>query len=318
MNGQGKTNLLEAIYYAATTRSFRMSSARDLIKQGQKQAYLELEFKANSIEHNIKIELIPGTKKLTFDGKKLFRASNYSGHIIPFVYSKDIIFLFNSSNQYRRKFFDRFISLYFPEYLFLMQESKKIRQQKLILLKTNQKMLELSTYNNLLSENVIAINKIRAEFCLKLNEALRLNDNIWALNYKPSVTATTPAEAEKLFEAKLSQEMHRRILLLGNQLDRYELKKIGVSKSRLYSSGEYNQQYYLLLFALYSLLQKHNSLHIFLIDDIINDIDHNKTKDLIRFLNEAQAQVFLTSTTPLKQFQNDVKTFMVEAGTCKL
>jgi len=66
-NGQGKSNLLEAAYYAITFRSFRTNSTEDLIGWGKERADIEARITLRGLERTLRVVVAVGKKRTTLD-----------------------------------------------------------------------------------------------------------------------------------------------------------------------------------------------------------------------------------------------------------
>ena len=91
-NAQGKTSFIEAIYYACTLRSFRTNQLKEIITTNQKRASIDMEFIANQVSHQIKVELDYNGRRIMVDGKQLMLASSLVKRILPVLMSSEAIF----------------------------------------------------------------------------------------------------------------------------------------------------------------------------------------------------------------------------------
>lgn len=134
-NGQGKTNLLEALYLLSTGRSFRTYQLSQLIQKGASFFYLEAEIEKEGVSQ---------TLKLSFDGenkKVQHNASSYS-HFTPLIgllphvlYAPEDIALVSGVPLFRRKFLDIHLAQMDPLYLHHLARYHKAMRQRNELLK---------------------------------------------------------------------------------------------------------------------------------------------------------------------------------------
>ena len=109
-NGQGKSNLLEAIDYVATLRSFRGASAEDMIARGTETADLLAEVYAEPIPHSARITLSTRAQRaVQLDGKRPRSRSAYVGTIPLVLFHPGDMQLVAGSPELRRTFVDRLI-----------------------------------------------------------------------------------------------------------------------------------------------------------------------------------------------------------------
>jgi DNA replication and repair protein RecF len=121
-NGQGKTNLLEAVYFLAFLRSFRTSSIQSIKQIGSKGFYLASELHClNKWNRLLEIEYL-SKRRLKIDNLPVFKSSEFIRHIRPVVFSSDDIKLISDSSGIRRKSVDILLSASDKNYLLILQK----------------------------------------------------------------------------------------------------------------------------------------------------------------------------------------------------
>jgi DNA replication and repair protein RecF len=106
-NGQGKSNLLEAAYYAITFRSFRTSSTADLVMWGAPVADVEAGVTLRGLERDLRVKLAPGKKSTTLDGKGVRRDSDSLDGAAVVIFGPDDLRLPKAPAVERRRALDR-------------------------------------------------------------------------------------------------------------------------------------------------------------------------------------------------------------------
>ena len=109
-NGQGKTSLLEALFYLANLRSFRTSRASEMIKLHASSAIVGASVSFRDWSRQLAVEL-GETRKLVIDGKHVTRASEFAGSFNTVTFLPDDPEIITGRSQVRRKFLDMFISM---------------------------------------------------------------------------------------------------------------------------------------------------------------------------------------------------------------
>lgn len=171
-NGQGKTNLLEAICLFTGVRSFRGAKNQELIAKGQKFARMELHFHAEKRDQSANL-VITEKKQATLNGVKLAAASGLIGQFCAVVFSPDNMGLIKGGSAERRKFLDAAISQQYPAYPRLLVEYNRILAQRNAFLKKSfgmsgfEPMLEIWDEN--LSKTGAKISRKRAEYIARLS-----------------------------------------------------------------------------------------------------------------------------------------------------
>ncbi len=116
-NGQGKTNVLEAIYLLATLRSFREARTRNLVRWGETDAWVRGEVLRRGVQRKMGVELAKTGKRAAIDGRVVDRLSEYFGHLHVVVFGPEDLVLTKGAPVFRRRFLDRAIFNLHPVYL---------------------------------------------------------------------------------------------------------------------------------------------------------------------------------------------------------
>ena len=144
-NAQGKTNILEALYYAAIGRSFRTYKDSELIKIGNDNAKINIIYEKNARENEIEIIIDKVEKKVIKLNKiKLNKNSELLGNLNIVIFSPDDIIILKQAPALRRKFLDILISQLKPNYIHVLSEYNKVLDQRNAMLKSrNLDMLDV-------------------------------------------------------------------------------------------------------------------------------------------------------------------------------
>jgi DNA replication and repair protein RecF len=135
-NGQGKTNLLEAIHFVSTGRSFRTHSLSDLISFGQDFFYLEAEFYKENVTQTLKVYYDENTRKVQYN-ETVYASLNCLLGILPSVLlSPDDLSLVSGNPAERRRFLDLHIAQIDPLYVHHLGRYFKAMKQRNHLLRS--------------------------------------------------------------------------------------------------------------------------------------------------------------------------------------
>lgn len=152
-NGQGKTNLLEALCLFTGVRSFRGAKNAELIARGEKFARMELQFFADQREQNADL-VITDKKQATLNGVKLAAATGFIGRFCAVVFSPDNMSLVKGGSAERRRFLDAAISQQFPAYPRLLVEYNRILAQRNAFLKKSSSTAGFESMLDIWDENL--------------------------------------------------------------------------------------------------------------------------------------------------------------------
>jgi len=312
-NGQGKTTILEAIYYLCTTRS--LSSAPDSEVAAFGEPFFETEGKFKDLAENIiriYYDFTVGKKAMFLDDKQFYRASGLIGKfpVVTLVQADHAITMGSPGD--RRKFVDSVISQASGAYLkILIEYNKTLRHRSFLLSQikenNNSKLLnQLSAWNATLVKNGSELIRHRLAFIERFNNYLgdsyrRIMENseVPEINYRFH-DVIEPGKIEDVFYDKLSElkedELRRCVNLVGPHRDEFyfivnksELRKFG-------SQGQHKTFQIALRFGEFFFLK--NALGkspVFLMDDIFGELDSYRAGKISEYLKEV-GQAFITMT----------------------
>lgn len=143
-NAQGKTNLLEAIYFTSIGKSFRGQHVEDLIRFGEKQAVVSLDFHAGARDQTISLCLEGGRVRAAEKNRvKCRRMSELVGSFRAVLFCPEHLSLVKEGPAARRQFLDIAISAGDPLYLGALQRYNRILKQRNALIKEAPKDMSL-------------------------------------------------------------------------------------------------------------------------------------------------------------------------------
>ena len=177
-NGQGKTNLLEAIYAIAALRSFRTSRLADMIAFGTQEARIGARVVKDELVRVYEVTIAPAGRRVLLDGKSARPLARYFGGFNVVVFTPEDLALPRGAPGERRRFLDRAVFNAKPDYLAAVQDYEKVLKQRNSILKmhaqgsmTPGRVEEmLAVYDVQLAQHGVAIANARA----KLVEDVRI------------------------------------------------------------------------------------------------------------------------------------------------
>src|SRR5512140_3161460 len=104
LNGQGKTNLLEAIYLLGSPRSFRASRLPELVRHGGRQAQIQGTVESGGIQNQLRLLVEAAGRKVEIDGKAVHKASELHGKLNAVVFSPDDTGMVRMGPESRRRY----------------------------------------------------------------------------------------------------------------------------------------------------------------------------------------------------------------------
>lgn len=201
-NGQGKSNLLESLYYCAYASSFRSHSDSEIVKNGEKSMSIRSLFREESgTSHTTSIVFDKGTKKIEKDGKTVKDRKELINTIPCVLYNHDDLDFAVGSPERRRFFVDQSLTMYDVLYVDVIRRYRRVLKNRNICLKEHNKNL-LSTYDFQLASCGLEIQKKRKNALFKFNQIFgKIYEEVTGISgisikYNPSWKKNTLSSAE--------------------------------------------------------------------------------------------------------------------------
>lgn len=140
-NGQGKTNLVEAVWYLATLSSHRVSHDGALVRRGENTAVVRSLFERAGRDLRIELTIAPGRgNEVRLHGKNLARPRELLGHVRAVMFSPEDLALVKGDPEGRRRFLDEILFEIAPRFAATKAEFDKVLKQRNHLLKQIRQM----------------------------------------------------------------------------------------------------------------------------------------------------------------------------------
>lgn len=324
-NGEGKTNLIEALYCLGYGSSYRTSCDEELIKWEEKDLYLKGEGCKRKIFLDYEFVLSRNNSKIRKVNSHRVNLRDSSKWLWMVVFSPDDIRLIKGPPIERRNFLDAKLPLFNPRYSYLKSSYQRILSQRNYLLFSAKKNKradgQLESWDEQLIDTGSTIVKIRLEGLRKLNSFFttiypEINGEECTANlaYKSSFlkgnfSSLTLEEIKRAFHKELElmrkKEMEQEATLVGPHRDDFLILRDGVSLRPFGSQGEQRMAALSLRLAELELIKsKEDDYPVSLLDDIGSELDPARQRLLLNSVKN-QGQVFLTATN-LSLFKNNL------------
>lgn len=328
-NAQGKTNILEALYMCATTKSHRHAKDKDIIKIGQNEAHIRLFVQKSSICHKIDMHLKRNKSKgVAIDGIPTKKYAEFLGNINIVLFSPEDLCIIKGSPKERRHFLDMELCQISKTYMYNLSQYNKILLQRNNLLKQiriKRELLDtLSIWDSQLVHYGIRIIDERKNFIKQMNEILfkvhmRLTKKAEEVQmiYEPNVT-------KELFEEKLFLEIQNDLNLktttVGPHRDDicFKIKDIDIRKF-----GSQGQQRTVALSIRLSEIDIVKDIvkdtPVLLLDDVLSELDRSRQDCLLESISGIQTIITCTGVNEfINNNLNINKFYKVKNGTVEI
>jgi DNA replication and repair protein RecF len=308
-NGQGKTNLLEAIHLLATTKSFRTTRNQNVVRFDATELFAEGLVASGPVEKTISIGLTAGDERrraLLVNGQKTTLGS-YVRQLQVVAYSAAQLEVVRGGPEVRRRFIDRAAAARDPGHMErLIRYGRTLRQRNVLLVEIATGRSRPSTLDAWDHELVTAARPViaaRADYIARLqvrhqeiasSHDYHLTD--LGIVYRPAgLGGATPEDDLKALRENRSRELRSGHSLAGPHRDQIELTTRDRPAAEVLSSGEVKMTVLFLTLASLELYrEKFDESPLFLLDDIDAELDLGILRRLTRYLIES-TQVFTTS-----------------------
>jgi DNA replication and repair protein RecF len=307
-NGQGKTNLLEALYLLGSSRSFRNARLQDFIGYGRQKAQIKGEIESSGMHTHIGVTLENAGRRVELDGKAIQRASDLYGRINTVVFSPDDTGMVKLGPESRRRFLDRSVYTCDVGYLQCWHSYHRILKQRNQLLKNSDKS-SLDTWTEQLAETGAEIIFCRQRFVKRLSGMLRQhygtisgNKETACITYVPEGIQSTEqeqirSELLELFERHQQNDIRYGTTTAGPHRDDLMFQLNGRPLKSFGSTGQQKSFVLALKMAELNTVQDiFGEAPLLLLDDVSSELDAARNRNFINFLTDRDIQVFITTT----------------------
>ena len=335
-NGQGKTSLLEAIYYLSTTKSLIGASDSEAVTFGE--SFFEIIGSFGGLtNHGVKVFYSSESRKkqVFLDDKQISNSTEIIGRFPVVTLTQSDHYITFGAPAERRKFVDSVISQASKAYLSLLLDyGKVLRQRAALLREIKDKGLsrfrsELDAWTETLAKLGAQIIKHRVDFIPVFKDYLKSSyyeimkeTEIPDIEY-PFLNAGGDFQQELLsqLENKREEEIQRGKNLIGPHRDDFLFKINDIELRRYGSQGQHKTFQIALRFAQFFYLKdKISRTPIFLMDDIFGELDSDRSHKISDFLKRVgQAFITMTDFTSYEGLISRGKDFVikVENGVCR-
>lgn len=333
-NAEGKTNLLEAIYFASIGKSFRGQHTNEVIRFGEKEAILSLDFRAGGREQNIALCLGGGRVRAAEKNRvKCRRMSEIVGSFRAVLFCPEHLSLIKEGPAERRQFLDIAISAAEPLYLGALQRYNRILKQRNALIKGAERDRALfdatvDIWSRQLAHEAAAIAKSRkryiekaAVFMKECFAEMTSSREEPALLYmgvggKDFSDYEVDDKTEEILYNKLTSNHEREIAagatLWGTHKDDVEVTLNGKSARSFCSQGQQRSLALALKIAEGELCRLDcGEYPVFLFDDVLSELDRGRREYL---LNHIKGKQVIMTTCEKEGFSAD-HMILVKNGT---
>lgn len=316
LNGSGKTNIVEAIYMLALTKSFRINNDKIMIKKGKIKAKIKGNVLKKNDENEFGVEISNDGKIVTINGEKQDKVSDYVSRINVILFNPSDTRLIDDAPSERRKMLNIEISQIYKEYLVVLTNYQRILKQRNFYIRGMYiNGSYTSEYLDILTKKLVEYGKVickyRQDFIDNINKYIKSNyEKIFGsgtlkIRYVSTFKNKSEDDLIKRFKDNYQKELsvgktlegihHDDIMFI---LDNNNLKEWG-------SEGQRKNAIISFKLAEINVINEIKGYYpILILDDLFSELDKEKITNLLGMLDR-NVQTFIT-TTDLKNISKKV------------
>ena len=311
-NAQGKTNILEAIFVSATTKSHRGSKDREIINFDKEEAHIRTYIEREGVTTRVDMHLRKSKSKgIAIDGQKIKKAADLLGLCNVVFFSPEDLGIIKNGPSERRRFVDMELCQLEKFYLYNLNHYIKIVNQRNKLLKDmymNPDLKEtLSIWDMQLVSFGSKIIERRRSFVEQLNEIIydihkRLSGGREELKikYEPDVEI---GEFEQKLASSQDKDIKAKMTSVGPHRDDFSFLIGNVDIRKYGSQGQQRTAALSLKLSEIELVKKiTKDTPVLLLDDVLSELDSNRQNYLLNNIGNIQT---IITCTGLEEFVNN-------------
>ena len=306
LNGIGKTNLVEAIYVLALTKTFRSSNDKIVIKSDKELTKIK-GIISDDIKNEYEVIIRNSGKSVKINGNSYHKLSDYISNIKVILFSPSDLQIIKDAPSIRRKLINISISQIDNNYLNLLSNYNKVLKQRNSYLKTMYLNANTSSeYLDVLTDKLIdlglKIHKYRLDYINEMNTLMKsIYKNItdmdnFNVSYISDYTNLSLEDIKKIYKKNKEKDMllgmtkvgvhHDDILFTLNEKDLKEYGSQGQQKNAIISYK---------LAEIQVINDRLNKLPILILDDLFSELDVEKINNILGMIDK-NIQTFITTT----------------------
>ena len=322
-NGQGKTNLLEAIGYVTSLRAFRSRENETLI--GPKEAQSEIVHEADHElygESRSQLRIKRKGKEVSLDGEKIRRASDFVGRFPTVTLSSEDLSIVRGSPGGRRRFVDTLLCGLDRGYYVALQRYQKALQERNALLKRSSDSSLLTVFEQQMAEPALEIIEKRnvvlqeiARLTIAYYEQLSGGQEAIGITFRPSVQLESKEEYVEMLLKQRKRDLILQSTGKGPHRDDFDITLSERSAADFASDGQQRSIALALAFATIDCWRaRFGVTPALLVDDVLGELDPERKERFWKALDDGIQLIATGTELPRRADLADWIVYRVEGG----
>lgn len=322
LNGQGKTSVLEALLYAATSKSHRTNTEQDLVARNTEGFRIAAHVQRADRDVSLEANWYRGSKRFKVNGVALTRVSDILGKVNVVLFSPEDLTIVKGAAAQRRQFLDMELSQVHAPYLAALQQYRHILRQRNELLRADSVTADLLApwdaqlvrHGSILIQERNAYVSALGGYAAEAYSQIAPGESL-TVAYDPDVG--TDDNFDDVLRKNHDRDRRRQMTTRGPHRDDLRFTVSGEPARTHASQGQQKTTALALRLAEMHLVHDRTGEYpILMLDDVMSELDQRRAAKLLSSLPEGlQCILTTTDTTPRKEFAGVPSTFfMIEQG----
>ena len=326
-NAQGKTNILEAMYYCAFAKSHRTSRDRELLNWDSPNAYVSLTVGKDRLDKKIDITILKdGKKAIRINKVKVTKIGELFGNFNVVMFSPEDLKIIKDSPGIRRKFMDMELCQLNSRYYYNLVQYNKVLNERNIILK-NKRIdeeildiydIQLANYgHNIIIERLKYIEKLNL-YGKSIHKDISSGKEDIEFKYITLIKNLENVKADfyELLKKNRKKDIERRITSVGPHRDDFSTLINGVDTKSFGSQGQQRSAVLTIKFASLKIIKELTSEYpVLLLDDVLSELDFSRKRYILKTIGEIQTVITCTGIEDLTDYLDEnSKVFKVKNG----
>ena len=322
-NAQGKTNILEAIYFVAMGRSHRTNFYKELICFGENDAFIKCHLIGDLTDKFVNIHLQKEKKGISINGITIKKMVELFGTLLVVIFSPEDLNLVNAGPGERRKFLDLNLCQLSPVYYHHLNSYYRALNQRNKLLKSikiNRNALDtIHLWDGQIIDYGTKIINYRDNYLKSLNNIAhnfhkKITGGVESLKiiYKPN---TTTDYFLKRIQASLERDIVLGTTNVGIHKDDITISVNNIDVRTYGSQGQKRSSSLSLKLSGIEYIKEYGSLPVLLLDDVLSELDEIRQTFLLNEISSLQTIITCTGVEDiLAKIRKNVSIAMYEVS----
>jgi DNA replication and repair protein RecF len=326
-NAQGKTNVLEGIFYCGFAKSHRTSKDKELIKWDEKEALIQLYVSKSRLDKKIEVKIFKeGKKAININSIKISKISELVGVFNVVMFSPEDLRIVKDSPGNRRRFLDMELCQLDNKYYYnLVQYNKVLNERNTIIRHRSVDESMLDIYDEQLVGYGEYIIKKRIDYIDKLNR-VGVNIHSEITSYKENIEfkyitqikdlSSIKNDLRALLSKSRQKDIERHITSIGPHRDDFSISINGIDTRIFGSQGQQRTSVLTIKFASLNIIKEITGEYpVLLLDDVLSELDFMRKKYILSSIKDVQTIITCTGIEDIKSYLGEsAKVFNVKDG----